>query len=306
MIRALLLGMLLGMLVLAAGCGDRNAVILYTSQDQFYAEPILKSFSRESGKTVRALFDTESAKTAALAHRLRAERSNPQCHVFWNNEEMHTRLLVRDGIIATNEWWPVGYRARRLVINTNRVPLAQAPKSLLELTNANWSGKVAIASPLFGTTSYHFLALRQHWGDEVWRQWCVGLMRNATKVVDGNSVVVRLVGSGEAWIGLTDSDDINAGLKSGLPIASADLASEGLSIPNTVALIRNRRPNAMAEILVSYLSRPETLRMLVEAGAIEGTDYHNSSTNSIRVDWESPLTDLDQMNEFLKTVFLRS
>ena len=34
---------------------------------------------------------------------------------------------------------------------------------------------------------------------------------NKPFLVDGNSVVVKLVGKGEAWVGLTDSDDIADG-----------------------------------------------------------------------------------------------
>ena len=57
-------------------------------------------------------------------------------------------------------------------------------------------------------------------------------------VEEGNSHVVRRVGRGEAWIGLTDSDDLAAGLREGLPIAAVDPGADGLVIPNTVALIR--------------------------------------------------------------------
>src|SRR5678815_972273 len=83
------------------GCSrsEKPYVVLYTSQDQFYAEPILKEFTVRTGIEVRAVFDTESAKTAGLAHRIRAERAEPQCDVFWSNEELHTRLLGRDGFI---------------------------------------------------------------------------------------------------------------------------------------------------------------------------------------------------------------
>src|SRR5215213_9470883 len=89
--------LLAAVLVFFTGCRQRDYVVLYTSQDQFYAEPILKEFTEKTGIEVRTVFDTESAKTAALAHRLRAERNNPQCDVFWSNEEMHARLLARDG-----------------------------------------------------------------------------------------------------------------------------------------------------------------------------------------------------------------
>ena len=87
-----------------AGCqsSERPAVVLYTSQDQFFAEPILREFTRETGIEVRAVFDTESAKTAGLANRLRQEASHPRCDVFWSNEEMHTRLLIHEGVIQSN------------------------------------------------------------------------------------------------------------------------------------------------------------------------------------------------------------
>src|SRR5688500_19879642 len=99
MIRALLAAILL----ILTGCSKRDHVVLYTSQDQFYAEPILREFTAATGIEVRPVFDTESAKTAALAHRLRAEKNNPQCDVFWSNEEMHTRMLARDGVIPADQ-----------------------------------------------------------------------------------------------------------------------------------------------------------------------------------------------------------
>jgi iron(III) transport system substrate-binding protein len=236
---------------------ERNAehVVLYTSQDQFYAEPILAQFTKDTGIEVRPVFDTESAKTAALAHRLRAEKSNPQCDVFWSNEEMHGHLLARDGVLVSDELRKVGFRTRQLVINTNFLQTSDAPKSLMELTQPKWKGKVALAYPLFGTTSYHFLALRQHWGDPAWREWCNGLIRNEAKVVDGNSVVVRLVGAGECWIGLTDSDDIAAGLRQALPIAAVPNLVESLVIGNTIALVK-KRPTPARRARSGRLSQP--------------------------------------------------
>ena len=290
---------------LLLGCA-RNAehVVLYTSQDQFYAEPILAEFTKDTGIEVRPVFDTESAKTAALAHRLRAEKTNPQCDVFWSNEEMHGRQLARDGVLVSDSLQKVGFRTRQLVINTNFLKTADAPKSLTELTQTKWKGKVVLAYPLFGTTSYHFLALRQHWGDPAWREWCNGLIRNEAKVVDGNSVVVKLVGAGECWIGLTDSDDIAAGLRQGLPITAVPNFVESLVIGNTIALAKGAPHQSAARILADYLGRHDTLQRLVDLGAIDG--IQPSSVKSIEVDWTDPLANLDEMNEILKQIFLRS
>lgn len=298
MMRALLAALVL----FAAGCAKRDYVVLYTSQDQFYAEAILKKFIAETGIEVRAVFDTESAKTAGLAHRLRAEKNNPQCDVFWSNEEMHTRLLVQDGVIDLGDVRAVGFRTRQVVINTNVIAGADVPESLLDFAQEQWRGKVALAYPLFGTTSAYFLALRQHWGDAKWREWCE-VMAGGAKVVDGNSVVVRLVGAGECVAGLTDSDDIEAGLRQGLPVAATGEVKERFVIPNTISIVTGAPRREMAQRLADYLADSKTLQRMVELGAIEGIEPP-SDEKVLKIDWEQ--VDVEEMNEALKRIFLRS
>jgi iron(III) transport system substrate-binding protein len=285
------------------GCSSRDDIVVYTSQDQFYAEPIFASFTKKTGVKIRAVFDSESAKTAGLANRLRAEQTNPQCDLFWNNEEMHTRFLEKEGVLAESR--PIGYRTRRLVVNTTRVALSEAPKSLLELTNAYWKGKIAFAYPLFGTTCYHFLALRQHWGIDLWQRWCAGLVANQAKVVDGNSMVVKLVGLGEAWIGLTDSDDIAAGKRQGWPILELSLGSDSVAIPNTIAQSTKGRRHPMNWALVEHLCAAETIQRLVEMGALEGADSKSIAEKTLTVDWSRAHTDWPEFSTYLTRTFVR-
>lgn len=288
--------------LLLAGCSssEQKPLVVYTSQDQFYAEAVLRDFTKETGIEVQPVFDTESVKTAGLANRLRQESKHPRCDVFWSNEEMHARLLAADGVFPSSEVRAVGYRTRRLVINTNLMRLDDAPKSLLELTNEVWKGKVVLAYPLYGTTSSHFIALRQHWGAETWRRWCEGLVANRAKVVDGNSVVVRLVGAGEAAIGLTDSDDVVAGQRSSLPVAAAPFGPEMLVIPNTVNVVR---PGQAAERFLEFISRTNTLDSLISAGALEGSEPPSSG---LKLDWGAAPKDLREAEQILKEIFLRS
>src|ERR1019366_6141027 len=165
---ALLLPALAIVVALLSGCGghEEPSVIVYCAQDQVFAEPLLAEFTRQTGIKARAVFDNEAVKTVGLANRLLAEKDHPQCDVFWGNEELRTRQLAAHGVFrATNGFVAFGFRSRRIVINTNKVSLAEAPRTLAELTNAVWRGKVALAYPMFGTTATHFLALRQRWGD---------------------------------------------------------------------------------------------------------------------------------------------
>lgn len=283
----------------------RNQVIVYAAQDQVFAEPLLQQFEKETGIKVSAVFDSEAVKTVGLANRLLAERSHPQCDVFWGNEEMRTRQLTAQGVFReTNGWAAFGYRSRRIVINTNKLALTDAPKSLLELTNEAWRGKVALAFPQFGTTATHFHALRQVWGEAAWLTWCRAFAVNKPFVVDGNSVVVKQVARGEAWIGLTDSDDIAASQSEGLPVVALPLTKESLLIPNTIGVIRNASHPASAQKLFEYLQRREVAEKLVAAKALEDTTYRTNALALIP-DWNALLRDMETTTKQLNEIFLR-
>jgi len=283
-----------------------NQVIVYCAQDQVYAEPIFKTFENETGIKVRAVYDNEAVKTVGLANRLLAERYHPQCDLFWGNEEMRTRQLAAQGVFRdTNGWAAFGYRSRRIVINTNRVSIAAAPRSLLDLTNAAWHAKCALAYPQFGTTGTHFNALRQHWGDALWESWCRGLAGNKPFLVDGNSVVMKIVAQGDAPIGLTDSDDIADGQREGLPVAMLPMNEESLLIPNTVAMIRDGPHPQAAERLFTFLQRPDIVQRLVDARALEGAAATGVQVPTLKVNWANLLNDLEPTTAKLNAIFLR-
>lgn len=293
-------------LLSSCGTGNTRSVVVYAAQDQAYAEPILKQFTAETGIRARVVYDSEAVKTVGLANRLLAERSRPQCDVFWGNEEMRTRQLAAQGVFReTNGWAAFGFRSRRLVVNTNKVSKLDAttPLNLLDLTNASWRGKVSMAYPMFGTTSTHLHALRQLWGDTKWQRWCRAMQNNGTLLLDGNSQVVKMVGRGEAWIGLTDSDDIAAGQNDGLPIVALPITGETLLIPNTVAVVRDGPHPQEAERLFQYLQRREVVEHLMAAQALEG--FSPGARPHLKVDWDAMLKQLETTTASLKEIFLR-
>ncbi|HVM47193.1 MAG TPA: extracellular solute-binding protein [Candidatus Acidoferrum sp.] len=283
-----------------------DRAIAYCAQDEEYAEPILHEFTKQTGIKAPAVYDNEAVKTVGLANRLLAERAHPRCDVFWGNEELRTRQLAAQGVFRpTNGWAAFGYRSRRIVINTNRLSIASAPHSLLELTNEAWRGKVALAYPQFGTTATHFQALRQYWGDARWEAWCRALAANKPFVVDGNSVVVKTVGRGDAWIGMTDSDDIAAGQADGMPVAALPMTPETLLIPNTVAVVHGAPHPDAAQALYAYLQGTNVVRQLVAAKALEGVSTSDVRVPTLKVDWDALLRELPDTTAKLNAIFLR-
>ena len=160
--------------------------------------------------------------------------------------------------------------------------------------------------PLFGTTSTHFQALRQLWGDAVWQSWCRALVANNPFVVDGNSVVVKQVTRGEAWIGLADSDDIADAQQEGAPILALPVTPETLFLPNTVAVIKNCPHPEAAQKLFDYLRDPKTSRRLVDAHALEGATLEPSvAATGLTVNWDQLLRDLEPATAEIQKIFLR-
>ena len=57
------------------GCfSKQESVVVYVSEDQVFSEPILKDFERETGITVKSVFDTEESKSTGVMNRLIAEK----------------------------------------------------------------------------------------------------------------------------------------------------------------------------------------------------------------------------------------
>lgn len=295
---------LVGILVTSRTGGG---VVLYCAQDQVFAEPLLAEFTARTGIPVRPVFDSEAVKTVGLANRLLAERGHPVCDVYWGNEELRARQLAASGVFeATNGWAAFGHRSRSLVVRTNSAGLPDGfvpPRSLVELTNAAFRGRVSMAFPLFGTTATHLLALRQHWGESNWLAWCRALAANAPFLEEGNSHVVRRVARGEAWVGMTDSDDIVSGQREGLPVAALPPFPESLLIPNTVALVaKTGGPSPAARQLFEYLQSPAVLSALIAAGAL---DSNAPAATAVQPDWTRLVSELGVATEQLAEVFRR-
>src|SRR5947208_2131242 len=155
--------------LLAAGCGSPGPrVVLYCAQDREFAEGILADFTRRNNLPVAPKYDTEATKSVSLATELTLEAQRQRCDVHWNNEIIGTIQLQRKGIYepyqspsaapypdwakaADGSWTAFASRFRVLIINTKLVADADRPKSLLDLTDRKWKGKVAMAKPQFGT-----------------------------------------------------------------------------------------------------------------------------------------------------------
>ena len=114
-----------------------------------------------------------------------------------------------------------------------------------------------------------------------------------------------MVGRGEAWIGLTDSDDSASGQEEALPVAPLPMNEETLLIPNTIAVVRGAPHPQSAQRLFEYLQRRDVVQELIAAHALEGFSAGAVSTPTLKVNWDALLGNLDGTTAELNQIFLR-
>ena len=330
-------------LLLTSACGaagtDGPEVVVYTSVDRNFSEPILDAFEAEHGITVNAVYDVEAAKTTGLVNRLLAERERPQADVWWNGEFAQTMSLADEGIFAPYEspsaeglpaqyvdagnlWTAFGGRARVLLVNTDLMPEGYMPDSVGDLADAPVPPEqIAIAYPLFGTTTTHVAALYALNGAEPTRAFFEMLAERGVQVVDGNSVVRDMVVDGRLAIGLTDTDDACGALERD-PDAPLEIIfpDQGpgepgtLVIPNTIALVEGGPNPDPGKALIDYLLGAEAIGALVESGWFQvtlrdvGVVPPCADSSQVRT-FEVPLAEIAAQIELAKvemgTVFVR-
>jgi iron(III) transport system substrate-binding protein len=328
-LKASLIGWAVCSLALTSCAKKSNEVVVYTSIDQVFSEPILKDFEKATGIKVKPVFDTEETKSTGVLNRLIAEKDNPQCDVFWSGDPVRTLVLKRRGITASylssraaeipagfkdedGHWIGFSARARVLLYNTNLIKPEEAPKSIYAFIDSKWIGQCAMANPLFGTTSFHAAALFSALGDSTAQEFFAKLKANGVIIATSNGDVRKRVADGHVAFGLTDTDDANEAMKEDKPVKMVFLDQDGLGtliMPNTVSLIKNSSNQENGKKLIDYLLTREVEAKLaqscvqmpllpnpIEAPGVLGL----GKIVPMKIDYEQAAQKLEEIQPFLK------
>ena len=219
MLRRSLLAAPLLLLVLAAlpACSsDDERLVIYSGRTQELVEPLLEQFSEETGIAI----DVRYGDSAELALLIEEEGDESPADVFLSQSpgavgflDTNDRLaelpaetldLVEEDVRAGDgRWVGLSGRVRTLVYNTDEVDPATIPDSVLDLTDPEWEGRVAVA-PTNGSFQDFVTALREEEGDEVAQEWLDGMEANDSPTYPNNLAIVQAVGRGEVETGLVN------------------------------------------------------------------------------------------------------
>ena len=311
-------------------CNDNpNTIVVYTTIDQVFSQPILNDFESQTGINVKAVYDTEETKSTGILNRLIAEKANPQCDVFWSGDPIRTIVLLNQNILypyksksakGINQlfkdkdyyWTGFSARARVLIYNKDLLGEEDVPKSIFDLTKEKYKGKVTLANPLFGTTTFHLAALFTALGDERAKAFLMNLKKNDIVLASSNGDVKRRVVKGEQYCGLTDTDDANEAIKEGANIGIVFLDQDGIGsliIPNTLSLIKKNKISNNAKKLFDFLLSKETESKLAASCAqmplhkevpIPKGMLSLDKINPMKIDYNTTANKLNKIQKYLK------
>jgi iron(III) transport system substrate-binding protein len=306
-----------------------RTVVVYVSEDQVFSEPILKDFERETGITVKSVFDTEESKSTGVMNRLIAEKDNPQADVYWANEPARADALKQRGVSTPyvspssdgiadqfkdpdHYWTGFSARARLLLVNARSTI---RPASVMAYTEPSAKGRTAIANPLFGTTTDYVAALFTMWGDERARAFMNDMKKNGVKITTSNGESTDLVAAGQVDFSLVDSDDAVNRKKQGKPVEMIypDQEPDGIGVlilPNAVALIKGSPHAENGKQLIDYLLSKSTERKLAFADCAQIPLHSGVDTppevrriediKTMRVGYADLARKMDEIQPFLK------
>jgi iron(III) transport system substrate-binding protein len=194
----------------------RDAITIYSGRDEAFVGPLLERFSDESNVPI----DVKYGDSADLALEIEQAGEATPADVFFSQSPGAVEFLEEAELLGalpsettgkvdprfastSGAWVGVTARQRVLVYNEELVRPDGLPASVLDLTEEQFRGRVAVA-PSNGSFQDFVTALRQSEGDEGARAWLEGMAENDAQTYADNSSIVDAVARGEIPMGLVN------------------------------------------------------------------------------------------------------
>ncbi len=270
--------------LIQGGSSSDNSLVVYCAHDSVFADTIIRTFEQRSGISVLVRYDEEANKSLGLTSLLIAEKAQPRCDVFWNNQTLGTIRLKKEGVLAPcdrslfsripaafkddeHHWAGFSARLRVFIVNTEKMPPTE--EAVAAALKAESLSNAAIAVPLFGTTLSHYTVLCDQIGLDGLKSWHRSLHDRGIREARGNGAVKDLVAEGACAFGFTDTDDAFAAIDAGKPVRMVPVRLESgqtICLPNSVAMIRNcPHPDIAAKFIQYLLSEEVELALATSA-----------------------------------------
>lgn len=263
-----------------------DQLVIYSGRSDQFVRPVADRFTEQTGVPVVL----HAGSSTELLGKLRAEGSRTEADIYLSNDA-GTLQLGEDALLfselpllltqvvpanyrgAENSWVGLSARARVLVVNTDLVDDDAMPKSVFDLADPRWRGRLGIThsaneSFVAGLSVYMAKA-----GADAAEQWLRGLRANVgTDVYTRHGAVVADVAEGRRAVGLVNHYYVFRHLAEApdapIRIVMPDQGDDGMGVAWNVAGIavsRHARNRAAAEAFVAFVLSEEGQRIFADA-----------------------------------------
>jgi iron(III) transport system substrate-binding protein len=191
-----------------------DQVVLYSGRSKSLVDPIIQQFQRETGIKVTVKY----GNTAQLALTLQEEGGRSPADIFWAQDAGALGAINAKGMFqklpdsitgnipahymnASKTWIGTSGRARVLAYAPSRVNADALPKSVFDLTDPKWKGRIGWA-PTNGSFQAFVTAMYNKHGKEKTKAWLVGMKNNGAKAYPKNTPIIQALAAGEIDLGL--------------------------------------------------------------------------------------------------------
>jgi iron(III) transport system substrate-binding protein len=204
--------------LVGVGCGSGNSqtLTIYNGQHPQLTQALVNAFEKQTGITVNLRTDD----SIVLAQQIIEEGSASPADVFIAENSPELMLLQQHDLFSalpasilsqvpsqdnspSGDWVGMAARVSALAYNTGDISANQLPKSVLDLADPQWAGKIAI-SPSDSDFVPVVAAVIDTRGTNAARAWLEGLKRNATTYQDIETVL-STVNRGDLPVGMINS-----------------------------------------------------------------------------------------------------
>lgn len=191
-----------------------TTLVVYCGRGEGLVGSFLSAYDEGHPEVV---LDVRYNKTPALASQVQAEGAECPADVIWLQDSGFLGALAEGGRLAPlpedvlarveprfreagGRWVGVTGRLRVLVYDEARTQPSELPRTLAELTEPKWKGKVGWA-PANASFQAHLSALRHMWGEERAAEWLRAFQANEPARYPKNGPQVLAVARGEVTLG---------------------------------------------------------------------------------------------------------
>ena len=190
-----------------------GGLVIYNAQHENLTQAWAEEFTKETGIAI----EMRNGSDNELANQLAAEGSGSPADVFLTENSPGMNIVEQAGLFApvdpatvanvpsqfnpsTGNWVGIAARSTVFVYNTELLPEADLPTSIMDLQDPAWQGKWA-ASPSGADFQAIVSAILQLKGTDATSAWLEAMKTNAG-VYRGNTTVLKAVNAGEVPAGL--------------------------------------------------------------------------------------------------------